>query len=59
LATDLKGASEQGLDALFVAAGIHGAELQGPDGRLDPAKAEAMLAHEGAAATYLAPDLRW
>ena len=59
LATDLKGATEQGLDSLFVAAGIHGAELQGADGRLAPAKAEAMLAHEGAAATYLAPDLRW
>jgi HAD superfamily hydrolase (TIGR01459 family) len=59
LATDLKGAAEQGLDALFVAAGIHGAELRGADGRLDPSKAEAMLAHEDLAATYMAPDLRW
>jgi len=37
LATDLKGAHAQGLDALFVADGVHAAEVFGADGRLDPA----------------------
>ena len=36
LATDLKGAREQGLDALFVADGVHAAEVLGPGGRVDP-----------------------
>ena len=37
LATDLKGARNQGLDALFVADGVHAAEVFAPGGRLDPA----------------------
>ena len=36
LATDLKGARDQGLDALFVADGVHAAEVLDPAGRLDP-----------------------
>jgi HAD superfamily hydrolase (TIGR01459 family) len=34
LATDIAGAQAQGLDRLFIAAGIHGAEVLGADGRL-------------------------
>jgi ribonucleotide monophosphatase NagD (HAD superfamily) len=59
VATDLKGAALRGLDALFVARGIHAEELAGAGGALDPAKARALLEHEGAAAAYLAPELTW
>jgi HAD superfamily hydrolase (TIGR01459 family) len=51
LATDVKGAADQGLDCLFIADGIHGAEAI-RDGRLDPALVEAMLAREGLKAAY-------
>jgi ribonucleotide monophosphatase NagD (HAD superfamily) len=57
--TDAKGANAQGIDLLFVAAGIHGAEMRDADGRLDPAAAERLLAAAGAQATYLADDLAW
>lgn len=56
--TDIKGANAQGLDVLFVASGIHGAEIIGPDG-LDAQAAEALLAKGGAAATYAIADLVW
>ena len=59
VATDAKGANGQGIDLLFVAAGIHGAEMRGADGRLDPAAAERLLAAAGAHATYLAEALGW
>jgi HAD superfamily hydrolase (TIGR01450 family) len=36
LATDLKGARDQGLDALFVADGVHAVEVAGAGGRFDP-----------------------
>ncbi|MBQ1543590.1 TIGR01459 family HAD-type hydrolase [Caulobacter sp. CCUG 60055] len=57
--TDVKGANDQGLDVLFIASGIHGAEATGPDGRLDPARTEAVLAHGGARATLAMRDLVW
>jgi HAD superfamily hydrolase (TIGR01459 family) len=57
--TDAKGANAQGLDLLFVAAGIHGAEMRGADGRLDPAAAERLLGAAGAHAAYLAEALAW
>jgi len=53
IATDLAGAAAQNLDALFVAAGIHAAETRGPDGQLDRAAVEALLARHGARAAYL------
>ncbi len=56
--TDIKGANAQGLDVLFVASGIHGAEIIGPDG-LDAQAAEALLAKGGAVATYAIADLVW
>jgi HAD superfamily hydrolase (TIGR01459 family) len=57
--TDAKGALDQGLDCLFIAAGIHGDSALGADGRLDPVKAAALLAHDGARARYAAAALAW
>lgn len=57
--TDVAGANNQGLDLLFVAAGIHAAELEGPDGRMDPARVDTMLSAAGAHSRWAAPDLRW
>lgn len=58
IATDAKGANRQGLDLLFVASGIHGAETIGPDG-LDAAAVEALLSREGAHAAHAMADLAW
>jgi HAD superfamily hydrolase (TIGR01459 family) len=49
--TDIAGANAQGLDSLFIAAGIHGEALW-TNGKLDPAKVDAALAAENARATY-------
>ncbi len=49
--TDIAGANAQGLDSLFIAAGIHGEALW-TDGALDPAKVDAALAAENVKATY-------
>jgi HAD superfamily hydrolase (TIGR01459 family) len=57
--TDAKGANAQGIDLLFVAAGIHGAQMRGTDGRLDAAAAERLLAAAGAEAAYLTEALAW
>jgi HAD superfamily hydrolase (TIGR01459 family) len=57
--TDILGANRQGLDALFVAAGIHGDETAGADGGLDPDKAEALLADREAKARWAIRDLVW
>ena len=57
IATDVKGAADQGLDCLFVANGIHGAEVV-RDGRLDPALTAALLAREGLAAAYAMLELK-
>lgn len=54
--TDVKGANDQGLDVLFVASGIHGDETIGTDG-LDPRAVEALLARQGARATWTTADL--
>ncbi|HEX8570566.1 MAG TPA: TIGR01459 family HAD-type hydrolase [Caulobacteraceae bacterium] len=59
IATDVKGASDQDIDCLWVAEGIHTAELANDRGDLDPAKAETLLSREGARARYLAPRLVW
>ena len=58
VATDAKGANDQGLDVLFVASGIHGAETIGADG-VDAAAVESLLAKDGAHATYAIADLAW
>ena len=59
IATDVRGANGQGLALLFVAEGIHGQELAGPDGALDPALAAARLSLDKAEADYLSPALSW
>lgn len=58
VATDVKGANAQGLDVLFIAAGIHGAETITPEG-LDAAAVEALLRKEGAHARFAMADLAW
>jgi len=57
--TDVKGAADQGLDCLFIASGIHGAETLGPDGRPDPVLTAALLAREGAHAAMAMGALVW
>ncbi|MDP1617771.1 TIGR01459 family HAD-type hydrolase [Phenylobacterium sp.] len=58
VATDVKGANAQGLDVMFIAAGIHGAETITPHG-LDAAAVEALLRKEGAHARFAMADLAW
>ena len=58
LPTDIKGANDQGLDVLFVASGIHGAETIGPDG-LRADAVGALLSASGLTATYAIADLVW
>jgi len=58
LPTDVIGANRQGLDLLFVAGGIHAAELERA-GRMDAELVDAFLGRAGAHARYAAPDLRW
>jgi HAD superfamily hydrolase (TIGR01459 family) len=52
IVTDVAGANTQGLDVLFIAAGIHGAETRGADGGLDAAAAQRLLAASDAHAAY-------
>lgn len=54
--TDVRGANVQGLDALFIAGGMHGEALM-TEGALDPAKAADALASEGATARYVMAEL--
>lgn len=57
--TDILGANRQGLDCLFVAGGIHIAEVIDAAGALDPQRAEALLGQAGAQARYLLKELIW
>jgi HAD superfamily hydrolase (TIGR01459 family) len=59
LPTDVKGAQDQGLDCLFVAGGIHGLEVAGPDGRMDPAKVAGLLGGADLNAAYAMTTLTW
>ena len=56
--TDILGANGQDLDVLFVAGGIHGAELLGPKG-LDMAATQGLLAQAGAGARWASGALDW
>jgi HAD superfamily hydrolase (TIGR01459 family) len=58
LPTDIRGANARGLDVLFVASGIHGAETIGPDG-LNVAAVQDLLRQDGLSATYAIADLVW
>jgi HAD superfamily hydrolase (TIGR01459 family) len=57
LPTDIAGANAQGLDCVFIAAGMHGQALWS-DGKLDARKVEAALSEEGVYATYAMQALR-
>lgn len=57
LPTDVEGANRQGLDLLFIAAGIHGEEARGDDGGLDAEKVQALLDGAGAKARYAMLEL--
>jgi len=59
LATDVLGANGQGLDCLFVAAGINAADTLTPEGMVDPARLEALLIRERAQAAWALPELIW
>jgi HAD superfamily hydrolase (TIGR01459 family) len=54
IGTDILGANRMGWDALFIAGGIHGAELKERPGSL----AE-LLSREAVAARGMMPELRW
>ena len=58
LPTDVRGANAQGLDILFCANGIHGAETVGPGGLKADAVAD-LLRQEGLIAAYAIADLVW
>ncbi|HEX2255432.1 MAG TPA: HAD hydrolase-like protein, partial [Afifellaceae bacterium] len=58
LATDLRGARDAGLDALFVTGGIHAGELGAP-GAPDPEAVRRRLAEEGLAPLGYMPALAW
>jgi len=56
--TDLRGANAQGLDALFIAAGIHGQEILAK-GRLDAAMMDHVFETEGVTAAWAMAELVW
>jgi len=58
LPTDIRGANAQDLDVLFIANGIHGAEIVGPEG-LNPTLAADLLRQEGLHARWAMTDLVW
>ncbi|MDI7774906.1 TIGR01459 family HAD-type hydrolase [Asticcacaulis sp. EMRT-3] len=59
LPTDVLGANGQGLDLVFIAAGIHAVEATGDDGKLDPLRLKALLDMQTAEAKYVSDALRW
>jgi len=59
LATDMAGAAAQGLDALFIATGIHGEDFVLPDGSLDPGGFERLRQPGVAPVAFAMPDLVW
>jgi HAD superfamily hydrolase (TIGR01459 family) len=58
LPTDVRGANARGLDVLFVANGIHGAETVGPEG-LNLGVVSDLLRQEGLEATWTIADISW
>jgi ribonucleotide monophosphatase NagD (HAD superfamily) len=59
LATDITGAQAQGLDRLFIAAGIHAAEVRDSGGRLSARAVDDLLAAGGLRADFAMGDLAW
>jgi len=58
IVTDVRGANGQGMDVLFIAGGIHGADGVGPNG-LNPGAVEDLLARDDARANWVTADLAW
>ena len=56
--TDLRGTNAQGLDALFVASGIHGQEILA-SGVMDSAMIDHVFETEGVTAAWAIADLVW
>jgi HAD superfamily hydrolase (TIGR01459 family) len=59
LPTDVLGANDQGLDLVFIAAGIHAVEATNAEGQLDPVLLSEVLASQNAHAKYVASTLSW
>ena len=59
LPTDVLGANGQGLDLLFIAAGIHAVEATDDSGKLDPLLLKKLLDVQTAEAKFVAEALRW
>ena len=59
LATDIAGAQAQDLDRLFIADGIHAAEVRDLDGRLSAGAVDELLARAGLSADFAMGDLAW
>ncbi|CAL4868328.1 hypothetical protein MMA231_02609 [Asticcacaulis sp. MM231] len=59
LPTDVLGANGQGLDLVFIAAGIHALEATNAQGVLDPLLLKAVLDTQMANAKYVSDALRW
>ncbi len=59
LPTDVLGANGQGLDLVFIAAGIHALEAVDDSGKLDPLLLKKLLDAQAAEAKYVAEALRW
>ena len=58
LPTDIRGANARGLDVLFVANGIHGAETVGPGGLIMPVVRD-LLHQDGLHAAWAIADMVW
>ncbi len=58
LATDIRGAADAGIDALFISGGIHSSDF-GPATTPDPARVRARLAEEQLRAVAFMPALVW
>jgi HAD superfamily hydrolase (TIGR01459 family) len=59
VATDVRGANQQGLDVLFTSSGIHAREAEDSRGRLDVNRAGALLKRANAHARYAMRELAW
>ncbi|HEV2364241.1 MAG TPA: TIGR01459 family HAD-type hydrolase [Caulobacteraceae bacterium] len=59
LATDLAGARGRGLDALFIATGVHGSSALTAEGEVDARRVASMLARAGEPARFAMATLRW
>ena len=59
LVTDIAGAQAHGLDRLFIATGIHAAEVANADGRLTARGVDRLLGESGLSAQFAMGDLVW